>query len=171
MMSYLFFLECFLLTRSAQWFSLLKRMVNCTFLFSSTDSDRKWNICRSSNELCFTHHSISGCDSGKQSFSLLCMRCCFEMPFPMLPEGNRWTQMYLCYFVFQQSGIPDYWKEENWNMKVYQFFPGVLKTITITQSSGSKSILDSDKDPNYTRPKLEPGQDTNPEKTFKVWIQ
>ncbi len=129
----LVFLECFLLTRSAQWFSPLKRMVNCTFLFSSTDSDRKWNICRSSSELCFTHHSISGCGSGKQSFSLLCMRCCFEMPFPMLPEGNRWTQMYLCYLVFQQRCIPDYWKEENWNMKVYPFFWSIKNNYSQTE--------------------------------------
>lgn len=112
----------FFLTRSAQWFSPLKRMVNCTFLFSSTDSDRKWNICRSSNKLCFTHCSISGYGSWKQSFSLLCMHCCFEMPFPMLPEGNRWTQMFLYFLVFQQRGIPDHWNEENRNMKVCPFF-------------------------------------------------
>lgn len=96
-----------ILPRSAQWILPLKRIVKCTFYFSSTDSDRKWNICRSSNELCFTHRSISGCGSGKQSFSLLCMHCCFEMPFPKLPEGNRWTQMYSCYLVFQGRGIPD----------------------------------------------------------------
>lgn len=101
------------LPRNAQWFLPPKRMVNCTFFFSSTDSDRKWNICRSSNELCFTHHSISGCGSGKQSFSLLCMHCCFEMPFPKLPEGNRWTQMYSCYVTQMYSrGIPESWRKQ-----------------------------------------------------------